>query len=134
MKHWAISYLGQAWCPRTHDCWVFFRRVQREVFGRDIPAVEPANYRPETKAELLKLHPHRLAWREIDQAELLDGDGVRMSSAADPGHVGIWTAADGGRVVHCDKPFGVMATPLADLREQYAEIRFYRYEEPACRP
>lgn len=134
MSHWAIPYLGAAWCPKTHDCWGFFRRAQREVFGRDIPAVVPENYRSATKAELLNFHPHRLAWQEIGRDELRDGDGVRMSSASDPGHVGIWAEIDGGRVVHCDEPYGVAATPLAEIAEIFSDIRFYRYVGDACQP
>lgn len=133
MKHWALSYLGQAWEARGHDCWGFFRRVQREQFGRDVPAVAVANYRAAAKADLLEHHPHRLDWIEIERSELQDGDGVRMANASNPGHVGVWAAIDGGCVIHCDAPLGVMATSLDVLAEQYNSIRFYRFGGQPCR-
>ena len=132
MKHWAFDYIGQAWEAKTHDCWGFFRRVQRERFGRDIPAVEVTNYSAASKAALLDHHPHRLNWVEITREELQDGDGVRMASARDPGHVGIWAEIDGGLVIHCDTPYGVTASPLDVLAEHYAKIKFYRFKGDAC--
>lgn len=131
MTHWAMQYLGDAWEPRRHDCWVFFRRVMRQQFGRHIPAVDPDNYRAETKAALFASHPHRAAWQEINRGDVREGDGVRMANAHEPGHVGIWIDVDGGRVLHCDSPGGVMATPLSALFDVYPEIRFFRYIENA---
>lgn len=132
MKHWAFQYLGQAWEANTHDCWVFFRRVQREVFGRDVPAVPVASYRAAVKAALMDNHPHRFDWQEITREHLRDGDGVRMASASNPGHVGIWADIDGGRVIHCDMPFGVQASALDRLSEEYARIQFYRFVGESC--
>lgn len=134
MSHWAKQYLGQAWEAKTHDCWVFFRRVQREQFSREIPAVEVASYRASVKAALLEQHPHRLAWVEITRGELQDGDGVRLANASNPGHVGVWAAANGGCVIHCDQPWGVMATSLEALAETYSSIRFYRFIGNPCQP
>lgn len=132
MKHWAFQYLGQAWHATTHDCWGFFRRAQREQFGRDIPAVEVTSYRAAVKAALLENHPHRLKWVEITRDQLQDGDGVRMANASNPGHVGIWAAIDGGRVIHCDTPHGVQATALDRLADEYNSIKFYRFVGESC--
>lgn len=126
--HWALMYIGRPWERINHDCWGFFRLVQQERFGRDIPAVELSDYRAKTKAALLDSHPHRLAWQEVSRAELQEGDGVRMASTSNPGHVGLWIDVDGGRVLHCDEPYGVMATPLDRLADQYKDIRFYRFK------
>lgn len=132
MMHWAMKYMGRAWQRAEHDCWGFFRTVQREQFGRDIPQVTVSDYRALTKAKLLETHPHRLAWREISREELQEGDGVRMSSAKNPGHVGVWIDTDGGRVLHCDEPFGVMATSLGGILDQFSDVRFYRFEGDQC--
>ena len=132
MKHWVNKYIGQPWEARTHDCWGFFRNVQRDVFGRDVPAVDVTSYRAAAKAALMANHPHRLAWQEITRAELQDGDGVRMASTGNPGHVGIWVDIDGGRVAHCDEPFGVMVHSLDRLADEYRDIRFYRFVGDAC--
>lgn len=126
-RHWAVPYIGQPWRAHDHDCWCFFRRVQKEIFARDVPAVDPADYATATKARLLDSHPHRRAWVEIPLHELREGDGVIMSSASDPGHVGVWIDVDGGRVLHCDTPLGVQASALDALSIAYSRIRFYRY-------
>ena len=127
MSHWASVYLGDAWEAKRHDCWGFFRRVQREQFGRDIPVIDPENYRAPTKTRLFLTHPHRADWIEIEHSELREGDGVRMANANNPGHVGIWIEVDGGRVLHCDSPGGVMATPLPAICDIYPDIQFYRF-------
>lgn len=134
MMHWVRKYIGLPWSPR-HDCWAFFVRVQREQFCRDIPLIRTPDYRAETKADLLNNHPHRRAWVEITRDEVREGDGVRMSSATEPGHVGIWVDVDGGLVLHCDEPMGSQATSLIDLGISYREIRFYRFVGvPLCQP
>lgn len=134
MSHWALPYLGDPWHPHRHDCWVFVRRVQRDRFSRDLPAIDPDNYRAETKAALFASHPHRHAWQEVPREAVQEGDCVRMANASNPGHVGVWIDVDGGRVLHCDDPMGVMATPLASLADLYTDIRFYRFVGEKCQP
>lgn len=131
MSHWTRHYLGQPWSPRR-DCWGFFREVQRERFGRDLPAIRIADYSAATKASTFDAHPHRAAWRRIPAAEAREGDGLLMADAAGIGHVGIWVEVDGGRVLHCDTPYGVQMTPLDRLAEAYTGITFYRFEGDAC--
>lgn len=131
MSHWSIKYLGLPWSPAC-DCWGFFRLVQREQFGRDLPAVPQADYRLAAKSAVFASHPERANWTEIPAAEAQEGDGLLMVKGHQEAHVGIWVDVDGGRVLHCDTPLGGMATPLDRLADEYTQIKFYRYTGAAC--
>lgn len=132
MTHWAAKYLGMPWSPDC-DCWGFFRLVQREQFGRDLPAIPLDDYRLPRKSAVIAGHPERANWVGIDPSEAVDGDGVMMKEGDRDAHVGIWVAVDGGLVLHSDNPGGGQLTPLDRLADEYTCIKFYRHKDAACR-
>ena len=62
---WILPYLNQKWTEKT-DCYHWFARIQREVFGRDTPLIADADYRHQ--------------WQVT--AKPSDGDAVIMFSHA----------------------------------------------------
>jgi hypothetical protein len=100
--HWTTGFLGfgyglGAQGPEAYDCWSFFRMVQRERFGREVPFHQaPASLNAIRKA--LEVGPNDCGWRETKAP--LDGDAVLMSMLRHPTHIGIWVA-DLWSVLHC---------------------------------
>lgn len=125
--HWAVPYIGRPWVaaaagPDAFNCWSFFRWVQRARFGRDLPEIP----NPEallSQARLFRDHPERRRWRPVDAPA--EGDAVLMGSARHPVHVGVWVAADGGKVLHCMMGAGVVAQDPPALADHGFAIKGY---------
>lgn len=108
--HWASIYIGLPYSatgegPGAFHCWAFVRHVQAEHFGRALPPIP----NPEdvlAMARAFRDHAERRNWLLVgDPAE---GDCVLMRRARYPVHVGVWIGADGGGVLHCAQPDGVV--------------------------
>src|SRR5512144_1436743 len=110
MPHWATAYIGWpyergAQGPELWDCWSFFRRVQGERFGREIPLLAT---RPSWReiAQAFPAWSGQYGWHPV--AKPRDGDAVFLARLRDPTHVGIWVAdlkatlhcCEGGSVLH----------------------------------
>lgn len=109
-EHWATPFVGWAYergaqGPDLWDCWSFFRRVEVDHFGRDIPILPT----PATWREIINSFPTWAAeygWREATSPR--DGDAVFLAKLREPTHVGVWVAdlkavlhcAEGGSVLH----------------------------------
>jgi cell wall-associated NlpC family hydrolase len=120
---WAAAYIGQPWTPER-DCWAFFRDVQREAFGREVPAIDIDALSLTACLRTFKAHPERGRWLPTDDPQ--DGDGVLLARGRLPSHVGIWV--DGGRVLHSLEGFGVVCQRVADLRAAgWSRIDCYRF-------
>jgi len=129
--HWAADYIGLPYAPPDMDCWGFFRRVQRERFGRDLPPVDidPVNLLGIARA--FRDQPERARWHEV--VVPVEGDAVLMAHAKHPSHVGVWIAADGGGVLHCERDAGVVFSRPQALRAA-GWSRFAYYRRAACAP
>lgn len=123
MSHWAEAYIGEPWVAGEHDCWAFFRRIQLEVFGVEIPAAGPDLDAGSTLSCARALEDGRRAgWVEVHDPQ--EGDAVLMARGAHPTHVGVWT---GCAVLHCQRGSGVVLQDLSSLRRHgWGGIRFYR--------
>lgn len=127
MTHWASKYIGDAWIAGEHDCWAFFRRVQREQFAREIPVIDvDANDRLAC-ARAAANASERDRWADTDTPA--EGDAVLMAHSRAPSHVGIWTEANGGAVLHCAQGAGVLCQSIRALKMAgWGHIRFYRFK------
>jgi hypothetical protein len=121
--HWAADYIGLPWIAGTRDCWAFFRTIQSDHYGREVPAVDVASYSARDVVRLIAGHPERLRWRLVTEPN--DGDAVLMARNEHPAHVGIWVA-ELGRVLHCAEGFGVLCQNVSSLRiNGWANLRYY---------
>lgn len=121
--------IGRAYDPVGLHCWALVTACQRQVFGRDLPAVL---VRPESRREILRMmerrHEHS-GWREVDQPEhgavvFLTRRGHGPGRAAC--HAGTWLVLDGGAVLHTDAPHGVVFETLPELTARnWAEPSFF---------
>lgn len=112
--HWAFQYIGTPWeagaqGPGAFDCWAFFRHVQREHFGIEVPIVQATDYDDADEiVALVNGHEENQRWWPIHpDVPLQDGDGVVIHR---PLHVGVWLSVDGGGVLHCARNAGVIFT------------------------
>ena len=110
---WPARYIGEPYVPREHDCWAFARRVWREVFGFDVPAVnvDPSDAFAVVRA--LAGHPERARWSEL--ARPREAAAVLMTTGTRGCHVGVWSDCDGGGVLHCLAGCGVVWSSLPAL-------------------
>ncbi|MGL6245652.1 NlpC/P60 family protein [Pseudomonas sp.] len=126
MTHWAFAYIGQPWVSESHDCWGFFRRVQRERFGREIPPFDVDAFNRLACARAVAGNPERANWRPV--AVPAEGDAVLLAHARHPSHVGLWVAVDGGGVLHCVNGPGVVFQSVKMLKASgWGHLEFYRH-------
>lgn len=129
--HWAVAYLGKPWVgggrgPLAYDCWGLARAVQSAHYGRELPAIEPANYGLKACALTMRDHPERARWEVVDTPA--DGDLVLMAHARHLSHVGVWLDVDGGGVLHALQGAGVVFARLSALRDTgWGRIEFLRF-------
>ena len=125
--HWAISYIGLPWeagaqGPSSYDCWGFFRKVQAQHFGIDVPLVIAPDYDdPTVLVSLFRTHEENQRWACVTQPR--HGDAVIIHK---PFHIGIWLDVDGGGVLHCMRGAGVVFTHEAAWRLSGLGRREYR--------
>ena len=125
MTHWIESYLGQPWVAHEHDCWSFARRVWHERFAIDVPVVAFDARSALACRRALEQQPERQNWQSTGVPA--EGDAVLMGKNARPSHVGVWIAADGGRVLHCLEGAGVVCNDLTSLKTAgWRVLGFYR--------
>ena len=127
--HWATIYVGLPYAvgaqgPEFWDCWSFFRRIQGERYGREIPLLPT----PPSWREIAKAFPAwsiEYGWHETKTPR--DGDAVFMSRMRDPTHVGIWLA-DLGAVLHCCEGGSVLHYPRHLAAAQWRVRAYYSPE------
>jgi len=127
MTHWAASYIGRAWVTREHDCWAFFREIQRVHFGRDVPAFDVDSLSLLACARAMAANPERQRW--IATSTPIEGDAVLLAHSRHPSHIGVWLDVDGGGVLHCIEGAGVVFQSRASLAAcGWGHLEFYTHE------
>lgn len=114
---WANEYIGQEWVYGEHDCWAFFRKVQKEKFNRDVPIIDVDAFNTMACVKAFLNHGERQNWYEVKTAQ--NGDAVLMSQSKLPTHVGIWVD---GAILHCVRHTGVVYTPEIKLKSMAYNI------------
>ena len=102
--HWSESYLHLGYLvgvdgPDHYDCWSFFRLIQRERFGRDVPFM-PSPASRGTTAKVMPAWATSFGWAEVRQPAT--GDAAFMANGRVATHVGIYVG-DAGKpaILHC---------------------------------
>jgi len=112
--HWAARYIGDAWINGDHDCWGFFRRVQAEQFGLDLPRIDVDACSALICRRAFASNAERDRWLAVEVPA--EGDAVLMGKNKRPAHVGVWIDVDGGAVLHCVEHAGVVVQNRPALR------------------
>lgn len=118
----AREYIGQSWVYGEHDCWAFFRKVQKEKFNRDVPAIDVDALDTMACVRQFTNHDERKNWQEVKEPK--NGDAILMSQSKRPTHVGIWVD---GSVLHCVRGAGVVYSNMRALKSfPYNIVGIYR--------
>jgi cell wall-associated NlpC family hydrolase len=126
--HWSVPYIGLA-ATKVGRCWGLVRVIYLEQFQIELPRYPGIMSLP--LAEIADQIRQGIGdeWQEIQAP--VDGCGVAMSQRGpdDLHHVGIYAAADGGRIVHCYAKQNVIADTFAGLRlKAFNTVRFYQHK------
>ena len=122
---WAVQYIGDPWIHGEHDCWGFFRRVQKEQFNIDLPIMDIDANNMLAVARSMKTSGEKSNWEEINTP--VEGDAVLMAHAKYPSHIGVWVDADRGGVLHCVRGQGVVFSSRQNLDlTGWKHLTFYR--------
>lgn len=130
--HWATKYIGKPYVkgargPDAFDCWGLFWRAMADDFGLILPeflgiTLSTALEQCETIQEGIRDN-----WRGITHPR--EGDGVAMSQSRAIHHIGIWTEAYRGRIVHAYEGMGVVASSIGEMKVRgFKVIKFYRHK------
>lgn len=126
MSHWALQYIGREWIAQTHDCWAFFRQVQRDQFAREIPPFDVDSLSRLSCARAVEANPERQKWSPT--ATPKEGDAVLMAHSKFPSHIGLWVEVDGGGVLHCIEGAGVVFQSRQSLAAcGWGHVEFYSH-------
>lgn len=131
--HWVHRYLALPYVPGGRssagvDCWGLLRLVYAVEFGIALPTL-PGICAENVLALTTTLEEEKLrSWTEVPQP--FDGCAVGMSQRTQLHHVGIYAAADGGKVIHCWS--GNNCVHAETFRQLWLKgflvIKFYRHK------
>lgn len=128
---WIEPLLGVPWRrgatgPDAYDCWGLARAVERERYGRELPALGVDPDDAPSLARALRAFVASAGWRRVTQPR--DGDGVVMRLAERGSlHVGVWVDANGGSVLHVPRGGAVVLSSPAQLAMAgWIDVRYYR--------
>jgi hypothetical protein len=119
--HWATPYIG-----RKGTCWDTLAVIYREIFGISLPEVEDVTQATVMQVALRIQRGLQEDWTEIEVP--FDGCAVGMGLRNIIHHVGVYSTADGGRVVHCYGTHNVVADTVRMLKVKgFKVVKFYRH-------
>lgn len=121
MTHWAEKYIGAKWTCE-HDCYWWFREIQKNEFGRDVADVPRWGDRALFAARhLADCAVMRHGWRKIEAPR--EGDAVLMSMRNLPTHIGTISIIGGrSHAVHVIEGIGGIVSSLIDLKTRLWNI------------
>ena len=130
MSHWATKYIGLPYRPGGRDrggldCWGLLKLIYLEQRG--IPLPDLLGVAEGSIAAISREIGRESKENWIEVPEPQDGCAVAMSKQDRLHHVGVWTDADGGKVIHAHHR-KVVAETLRYLRmEGFRTIKFFLY-------
>ena len=127
---WINKYIGKRW-TQEQDCGYWFRRIQKEQFGRNVPAIcnvpnEPRRFMVQAMRLLKKVDERSedLGWEKTDNP--IDGDAALMAVRSHIHHIGIIVFIDDRlHVLHALEQCGVMLSSKSNLKQNHMRIEGY---------
>lgn len=133
MSHWAAKYIGRPWTPEC-NCYEWFRRITREQFGLELPAINlPPDHMTRRAARIMNTGTDDLfGYRPTDTPA--EGDAVFLSGNGRTSHHIGMVIFSGRRmmVLHALDGIGVVASDRPGLRANGLTIKgFWTHENTA---
>jgi hypothetical protein len=116
--------------PGSFDCWGLTRCAQREIFGRDLPLLDPAcRADPAAMVAAVAEAAIRSDWPPIKGP--VHGAIITMVRGREH-HIGVFLTIDFGGLLHSTVQAGVAFDQLVLLPAQgWSRVRYYDYQPPA---
>ena len=130
---WIDKYLGKRW-TQEKDCGYWFRKIQKEQFGRDVPEIYNTVNKSQkilTKSmrtmQYVKRKHNKLGWSETKNPK--DGDAVFLATRKYIHHIGIVVFINNRlKVLHAMDQCGIVISSKANLKQNFMRIEgFYKY-------
>ena len=124
------KYIGLKWesgatGPSRYDCQGLCVHIQKKLYNKIMPEVKVDS---DNLFSIVKAITKNKAWEKFEKIENPeDGCIVKMFSAENPSHIGVYINVDGGGVLHSIRKQGVIWDTLFILKKTYAQIEFWRY-------
>ena len=123
--------LGKPWVsgargPDCFDCFGLLFDVYRVHKGVELLPypINPANVASVARAIMIETNGG--TWSQVSKPKEFDAVGMSKSKAFH--HIGVWTEADGGRVIHANDGQSVMVHTTEQLTQMgFNRIEFFRY-------
>ena len=131
MIHWAVKYIGMKYSlgargPDVVDCWGLLWLVYKQEFHIDLPQYPGIAMCNMLVVNSTLMNAVKSEWIQIEKP--FDGAAVGMSQQAAMHHVGVYTTADGGKVLHGWERRNVVADTVKNLRlKGFRTITFFRH-------
>ncbi len=130
-KHEIAKYIGLKWGlgasgPDAYDCHHLVIELQKKIYNKELPsvAVNAASLR-----DIVKKISKDKVWdrfEKIDSPE--DGCIVKLFTAVNPDHIGLYIDIDGGGIIHSLRHTGVVFDTVFILQKTYSKLEFFRYK------
>ncbi|WP_188052257.1 NlpC/P60 family protein [Aureimonas fodinaquatilis] len=128
-------YVGLPFAERGRDgdgldCWGLLRLIYREQLGITLPSFADAYMTTEDGVALADLMAGNMGpWIEVARDSERVGDGVLMTLAGQPRHIGIVAAP--GFVLHIERGMGSIIEPFTSPRISRRIVGLFRHRSAA---
>lgn len=128
MNHWTSEYVGKKW-TETEDCYFWFRKIQAERFGRQVPVLPICH---ESKSKWLSSTarimngeiPGQIGWIHTERP--VEGDAIFLTQGSMAHHIGILVFVGATKyVLHCLENAGVLLSTFQNIRINGWKINGY---------
>lgn len=92
--------------PDYYDCWGLVKKIQLELFNRELPEISQSPDKLKNLMLFVKEHEARNQWK-VAEKNFVHGQLVEMSKTQNPFHIGVYLDFDGGGVLHALDKIGV---------------------------
>lgn len=129
--HWATKYIGMPYeagarGPNKVDCWGLLYLAYRNDFATELPLYPGMDFTSASVTTQLIAQEVIRSWESI--ATPVEGCAVAMSLSNIVHHVGLYTGADGGKVIHCWEELPVIADTLRGITMRgVRNVLYYRH-------
>lgn len=129
MNHWSQKYIGKPWVngargPDAFDCWGLLWFIYKHELGIELPLYPGIDAKDKALVRD-QILGRPACWVKLDRPEEFAGVALGISSFT---HIGIYTEADGGYIIHAVEKHNVIAQRPAQFRDMgWAKMEFHKW-------
>lgn len=125
-----VNYIGKKWeegaaGPDKYDCHHLVLEIQERFYDKKLPSVE---VNAASLLDVVRKIKNDKVWDQFVKLDFPeDGCLVKLFTAENPNHIGVYIDIDGGGVIHSLRGSGVVFDNVFILKKTYARIEFYKF-------